>query len=58
MQQTQEGFVLNLTFADGGLRRATATPYVIGADYTPRQVTGARAADILGDIDGLDRLPS
>ncbi len=57
MQQTQEGVVLHLTFRDGGLDRARPTAYVIGPDFAPRPVHGARRRAILADIDGLQLLP-
>jgi len=57
MQQTQEGVVLDLTFRAGDLVRAGATPYVIGDDYAPRPVGGSSGRDILGNMDGLARLP-
>jgi hypothetical protein len=58
MQQTQEGFVLDLTFRDGRLVATRPTPYVIGADFTPRPASGARGRAILDDVAGLDLLPS
>lgn len=57
MQQTQEGVLLDLTFRAGELERTRATPYVIGAGFTPRRVQGSRARDILADMAGLQRLP-
>ncbi len=56
-QQTQEGVVLGLTFRAGALVRTRTTPYVIGDDYAPRPVAGARGRDILGDMAGLGQLP-
>jgi poly-gamma-glutamate capsule biosynthesis protein CapA/YwtB (metallophosphatase superfamily) len=58
MQQTQEGFVLDLTFRDGRLVATRPTPYVIGADFTPRPAGGGRGRAILDDVAGLDLLPS
>ncbi|MBA2444940.1 MAG: CapA family protein [Nocardioidaceae bacterium] len=57
MQETQEGFVLDMTFRDGELVGTHLTPYVIGPDFAPRPATGAQARAILDDIDGLDLLP-
>jgi hypothetical protein len=34
------------------------TPYVIGADFTPRPAGGGRGRAILDDVAGLDLLPS
>ena len=49
-QQTQEGVLLELTYWGKTLKAARLTPYVIGSDYSPRVVTGARAEQILADI--------
>ena len=57
MQQTQEGFVLDLTFRAGDLVTTRPTPYVIGPDFSPRPAHGARARAILADVDGLSLLP-
>ena len=57
MRQTQEGFVLDLTFRDGDLVATRATPYVIGPDFSPRPAGGARGRAILADVDGLALLP-
>jgi poly-gamma-glutamate synthesis protein (capsule biosynthesis protein) len=57
MQQTQEGFVLDLTFRAGRLVATRPTPYVIGADFTPRPARGARGRAILADVHGLGLLP-
>jgi len=57
MRETQEGFILDLTFREGDLVDAQPTPYVIGPDFAPRLVTGAEARAILDDIDGVDLLP-
>jgi poly-gamma-glutamate synthesis protein (capsule biosynthesis protein) len=58
MPQTQEGFVLDLTFQGGRLVATRPTPYVIGADFTPRPAGGARGRAILDDVTGLDLLPT
>ena len=55
--ETQQGVVLDLTFRGSELARADLAPYVIGADFAPRPVRGARARSILADIDGLGLLP-
>lgn len=55
--ETQEGFVLDLTFRGGDLVGTEATPYVIGPDYSPRPARGARARAILADVGGLSLLP-
>lgn len=57
MPETQEGFVLDLTFRDGELVATRPTPYVIGPDFAPRPVTGQRARAILADVEGLQLLP-
>ncbi|MEJ7707191.1 MAG: CapA family protein [Nocardioidaceae bacterium] len=57
MRETQEGFVLDLTFRDGELVATRPTPYVIGADFAPRPARGVRARAILDDVEGLDLLP-
>jgi len=57
MRETQEGFVLDLTFRDGRLVATRPTPYVIGPDFSPRPARGARARAILADVDGLALLP-
>jgi poly-gamma-glutamate capsule biosynthesis protein CapA/YwtB (metallophosphatase superfamily) len=49
-QQTQEGVLLELTYWGKTLKAARLTPYVIGADFSPRIVTGARAEQILADL--------
>ncbi|TDO45423.1 poly-gamma-glutamate synthesis protein (capsule biosynthesis protein) [Kribbella sp. VKM Ac-2527] len=49
-QQTQEGVLLELTYWGKTLKAARLTPYVIGADFSPRIVTGTRAEQILTDI--------
>lgn len=49
-RQTQEGVLLELTYWGSKLKAARLTPYVIGADFTPRLVTGARAERILAAI--------
>ncbi|MFG1625903.1 CapA family protein [Kribbella sp. NPDC049227] len=49
-QQTQEGVLLELTYWGKTLKAARLTPYVIGSDFSPRVVTGARAEQILSDI--------
>jgi poly-gamma-glutamate capsule biosynthesis protein CapA/YwtB (metallophosphatase superfamily) len=49
-QQTQEGVLLELTYWGKTLKAARLTPYVIGADFSPRVVTGTRAEQILTDI--------
>ncbi len=56
-RETREGVVLDLTFRRSELARADLTPYVIGADFAPRPVHGARARAILADIGGLGLLP-
>ena len=50
MQQTQEGFVLELTFWGATLKSARLVPYVIGADFAPRRAPGARGDAILADV--------
>ncbi|MEJ7707231.1 MAG: CapA family protein [Nocardioidaceae bacterium] len=57
MRETQEGFVLDLSFRDGELVGTRATPYVIGPDFAPRPARGVRARAILGDVEGLGLLP-
>jgi poly-gamma-glutamate capsule biosynthesis protein CapA/YwtB (metallophosphatase superfamily) len=47
MQQTQEGVVADLRFVGDELRSVRFTPYVIGSDFAPRVVRGARARAIL-----------
>ena len=49
-QPTMEGIVLDLTFWDGELMAATPRPVVIGDDFAPRFVAGARGAQILDDV--------
>lgn len=49
-RQTQEGVLLELTYWGKTLKAARLTPYVIGADFTPRVVTGIRAEQILSTI--------
>ncbi|GAB3825715.1 CapA family protein [Kribbella italica] len=49
-QQTQEGVLLELTYWGKTLKAARLTPYVIGADFSPRVVTGTRAEQILADL--------
>jgi poly-gamma-glutamate synthesis protein (capsule biosynthesis protein) len=49
-QQTQEGVLLELTYWGKTLKAARLTPYVIGADFSPRIVSGTRAEQILADI--------
>ena len=57
MRETQEGFVLDLTFRAGEMVDTHLTPYVIGPDFAPRPARGARARAILDDVDGLELLP-
>ena len=47
---TREGALMELVFWGGVLRQARFTPYVIGADFAPRIVRGARADRILDRI--------
>ncbi|HEU4945766.1 MAG TPA: CapA family protein [Kribbella sp.] len=47
---TQEGVLLELTYWGKTLKAARLTPYVIGADFAPRLVAGARAERILAAI--------
>jgi poly-gamma-glutamate synthesis protein (capsule biosynthesis protein) len=49
-RQTQEGVLLELTYWGTTLKAARLTPYVIGSDFSPRVVTGARAEQILADL--------
>ena len=49
-RQTQEGVLLELTYWGKTLKAARLTPYVIGADFSPRIVSGTRAEQILADI--------
>ncbi|WP_170284760.1 CapA family protein [Kribbella amoyensis] len=49
-QQTREGVLLELTYWGKTLKAARLTPYVIGADFGPRVVTGTRAEQILADL--------
>ncbi len=49
-QQTNEGFVLELTFWGAALKSARLVPYVIGADFAPRRAQGARGDAILADV--------
>lgn len=46
-RQTQEGFLLELTFWGRRLMAAVPVPYRIGPDFTPRLVTGTTAAAVL-----------
>lgn len=47
MRQTQEGVIADLVFRGDRLRSVRFTPYVIGDDFAPRVVRGARARQIL-----------
>lgn len=49
-QQTQEGVLLEMTYWGKTLKAARLTPYVIGSDFSPRVVSGARAEQILADM--------
>lgn len=53
-QQTQEGVLLEVTYWGKTLKAARLTPYVIGANFTPRLVGGNRADQILADIRNAD----
>jgi hypothetical protein len=55
MRQTQEGVICDLVFAGDRLRSARFTPYVIGPDFAPRVVRGARARAILRPL-GVPRV--
>jgi len=46
-RQTQEGFLLELTFWGRRLKAAEPVPYRIGRDFAPRPVTGPAAAAVL-----------
>ncbi len=46
-RQTQEGFLLELTFWGHRLMSAEPVAYRMGADFTPRMVTGTTAAAVL-----------
>jgi poly-gamma-glutamate synthesis protein (capsule biosynthesis protein) len=50
MRQTQEGVLADLVFAGDALRVVRFTPYVIGADFAPRVVRGARARAVLDPL--------
>jgi poly-gamma-glutamate synthesis protein (capsule biosynthesis protein) len=49
-RQTQEGVLLELTYWGKTLKAARLTPYVIGSDFSPRVVSGARAERILAGM--------
>jgi poly-gamma-glutamate capsule biosynthesis protein CapA/YwtB (metallophosphatase superfamily) len=48
--EVREGVVLEATFAGSQLAATRFLPYVIGSDFAPRWVSGARADAILADL--------
>ena len=50
MLEVQEGVVLELVYWGAELKAAELVPYVIGPDFAPRTVRGARAATILDRV--------
>ena len=51
MRQTQEGIFLEITLKGGAVAAVEPVPYVIGADYAPRLARGARAQEILSEVE-------
>jgi poly-gamma-glutamate capsule biosynthesis protein CapA/YwtB (metallophosphatase superfamily) len=56
-RETQEGAVLELTFAGARLEAARMVPVVIGADFAPRVAHGIRRAAILDRVRDAGRPP-
>jgi poly-gamma-glutamate capsule biosynthesis protein CapA/YwtB (metallophosphatase superfamily) len=55
MRQTMQGVLADLVFVGDTLRRVRFTPYVLGPDFAPRVVRGARAREIIEPL-GVPRV--